>query len=95
MEWGTVTCTMVLALALAAARGAAEPVIVVVPDGPRDEFDCDNDDLYRKRYRTREACLLDLCGGEFSADLSSLYVSHPRTHLLVRNPCFMLDRSPR
>jgi len=86
---------LVSALALAlAAGGAAASTVVVVPEGPRDQFDCDNAAVARKRYRTTEECLRDLCGTVFTADRASLYVKHPRTGALVRNPCFMLDDAP-
>jgi hypothetical protein len=86
---------LVFALALAlAAGGAAASTVVVVPEGPRDQFDCENGAVARKRYRTTDECLQDLCGTVFSADRASLYVKHPRTEALVRNPCFMLDGAP-
>jgi len=90
MSWKTVAGALVLASFALLTPAAAEPRVVIIPDGPRDQFDCLNPELARKRYRTKQACLRDLCGDVLTADRSSLYVRHPRNGSLVRNPCFML-----
>lgn len=77
------------------SRAFAQASVVIITEGPRDRFDCLNPELSRKRYRTTEACLLDLCGDVYTADRTSLYVQHPRTRALVSNPCYMLDYSAR
>ena len=94
-SWRTVVAALVLASTASVIPVASEPRIVIIPEGPRDQFDCLNPELARKRYRTKQACLRDLCGDVFGADTSSLYVQHPRTRALVRNPCYMLEYPTR
>ena len=90
-SWRTVTAALVLASIAYVIPVASEPRVVIIPEGPRDRFDCLNSELSRKRYQTKKACLRDLCGDVFAADRSSLYIQHPRNRSLVRNPCFMLS----
>jgi hypothetical protein len=85
-----VTPTVLLTSLCAVGPATAGPQVVIIPDAPRDQFDCSNSELTRKRYQTAKACLTDLCGDVFSADRFSLYVEHPRSRALVRNPCYML-----